>query len=274
MFTIHLLFECGRRVFSWPTATQVVHQMCCGQSTRGFQALGHSLAGKISFFGRIPGITTILSGFGNEPRDSLEGNHRGWFAVVVPSFPAENRRMVLRTKAFEPAKQSFISLRAGRRKAPPLKDAFLRRHRTRSARRSVRCKVLGLLINKIGQAPGAQRIRLVETLSDYFFPHLFVSHDAHQMHPCELCVCLSFWQVGMWTDQWLSLALRSNGPAALMTFSQTFVSNPRACSSLVIRVILDSAEAIRSSTRRREISALNSSWLHANEHVFLVFGLV
>ena len=30
-------------------------------------------------------------GNGNDPRDSLKENHRGWFIRVISSFPAENQ---------------------------------------------------------------------------------------------------------------------------------------------------------------------------------------
>ena len=34
----------------------------------------------------------MTQGFGNEPGDSLNGNHRGWFIGVIPSFPAEDQQ--------------------------------------------------------------------------------------------------------------------------------------------------------------------------------------
>ena len=30
---------------------------------------------------------------GNEPRDSLKGNHEGWLIRVIPSFPAERQQI-------------------------------------------------------------------------------------------------------------------------------------------------------------------------------------
>ena len=36
----------------------------------------------------FPYLCALTQGVGNEPKDSLRGNQRGWFIGVIPSFPA------------------------------------------------------------------------------------------------------------------------------------------------------------------------------------------
>ena len=41
----------------------------------------------------------MTKGVGNEPRDSLKGNHRGWFVGVIPSLLAETSKNIAGTIA-------------------------------------------------------------------------------------------------------------------------------------------------------------------------------
>ena len=49
----------------------------------------HQLADVLSY---SESCWCMTQGVGHEPRDSLQGNKRGWFRGVIPSSPAENQQ--------------------------------------------------------------------------------------------------------------------------------------------------------------------------------------